>query len=89
MVKINRTKFLAKKLYNILPPSVIFIGGGLIAFGLTIFDITIISSSTDMVARAGIITNIGILWLVYLMGVATHTTLWTDLEEDPSYPEEK
>ena len=80
--KMNTTKFLARKLYNILPPSVIFVGGGLIAFGLTWFDINVISTSVDPVARAGVITQIGILWLVFMMGIATHATLWTDLEVD-------
>jgi len=80
--KMSQSKFLARKFYNILPPSMIYLFGGMIAFGLTLFDVTVLQGVSDVAMRAELITLIGIMWLVFFLGLAIHLTLWTDVEAD-------
>lgn len=74
-------KGLSRKLFNILPPTVLFIAAGLIAAGMTLMDISIIQDMADIHLRMMFITQIATMWLVFVLGIATHLTLWTDIEE--------
>jgi len=82
-MKQNTIKLLAKKLYNIIPPSVLIIGSGLIAFGISIYDIALMNTmGADPVERSIILTGMAGLWMIFLMGISVHLTLWTDLEDE-------
>lgn len=78
----NNIKLLAKKLYNIIPPSILIIGSGLIAFGISIYDIALMNSvGSSTTERAILLTGMAGMWIVYLVGISVHLTLWTDLED--------
>jgi len=81
-MKTNNIKLLAKKLYNIIPPSILIIGSGLIAFGISIYDISIMNTTgASVIERTLMLTGMATMWVVFLLGISVHLTLWTDLDD--------
>lgn len=76
-------KGLARKLFNILTPTVLLIGVGLIATGMTTIYLNTLPSITDLVTRNMYLTQIAVMWMVFIVGIAMHFTLWTDVDEAP------
>lgn len=77
-------KGLARKLFNVLTPSILLIGAGLIATGMTFMDLNVMSTLPDQATRMSMLTGIATMWLVFIAAIATHFTLWTDVEEADS-----
>lgn len=78
----KKVKGLARKLFNILTPTVLLIGSGLIAAGMTILYLNTVPMINDVPTRMQYLTQIAIMWLIFIVGMSTHFTLWTDVEVD-------
>jgi hypothetical protein len=78
----NNVKLLFKRIYNIIPPSVLIVGSGLIAFGISIYDISMMNTvGATAIERTLMLTGMSTMWVVFLLGISVHLTLWTDLED--------
>lgn len=75
-------KGLWRKLFNIFTPSILFLGAGLIATGMTIMYLNTLPDIGDRATRMMYLTQVAIIWIVFIIGIATHFTLWTDVEID-------
>jgi hypothetical protein len=71
-----------KRIFRVLPPTIIYVFAGLVCIGMTKFNFDILGAvSPSQIERLIVLNVTWVMWLVYITAISLHYTYWTDLDD--------